>query len=110
VPVVVRRIGEITARIQQAWTLPRNPLGADFHCRVRIRQDDAGALGAIEWQQCDEDATLRASLVKAIRAAAPLPARDDSQNSAWDLTLQFTSFAALTAGPRSRVEPSASMP
>jgi hypothetical protein len=114
VPVVVRRIGEITARIQGAWVQPvaqrAAPGAGEFHCRVRILQDEGGTLRALNVQQCDADEALRASVLKAIRASAPLPTRDDAENGAWDLTLEFTSYAPISVGRRSRVEPAASMP
>ena len=110
VPAAVRRIGEITARLQAAWVLPPRSATTNFRCRVRIRQDEAGALSGIELQHCDDDPELRASLIAAVRAASPLPTRDNLEHSGWDLTLEFKSSATSPTGRRSSVEPSASVP
>jgi hypothetical protein len=109
VPDFVRRIGIITAQIQGAWSLPAIRQTRDFHCQVRLREDEAGVLRAIELRPCDDDPELRESLLKAIRASAPPPLEGDSQPIR-ELTLSFAAYASLTAGRRSSVEPSATMP
>ena len=110
VPDFIRRIGVITARIHGAWSLPGAPRSRDFHCRVRLREDEAGVLREVELWQCDDDPELRASLLKAIRASSPLPTFEANPEAARDLTLDFAAYASLSAGRRSSVEPSASMP
>jgi hypothetical protein len=109
-PDFVRRIGIITARIQSAWSLPGVRPSRDFHCRVRLREDEGGGVREIELWQCDDDPELRESLLKAIHAAAPLPPLAGDHQPAHDLILDFAAYASLSAGRRSSVEPSASMP
>ncbi len=109
-PGFVHRIAEITARIQRAWLLPDVRRIRNFHCRIRLDQDEAGALRPIALQECDDDAELRASLLKSIRAAAPLPVLEADPRGERGLTLDFDAFATLTAGRRSSVQPSASVP
>jgi hypothetical protein len=103
-------MGIITARIQGAWSLPGGPRDRDFHCSVRLHEDDAGVLREVELWQCDDDPELQASLLKAIRASTPLPPIKGDSHPAHDLTLEFAAYASLSGGRRSSVEPSASMP
>ncbi len=110
IPDFVRRIGVITARIQGAWSISGMRRNRDFHCRVRLRQDGAGVVREVELWECDDDQELQASLLKAIRASSPLPPLDGDSQSEQDLTLDVSAYASLTAGRRSSVEPSASMP
>lgn len=70
----IRRMSQITARIQGAWALPPTRLTTDFHCRIRIRQDAGDTASEVEFESCDNDGTLRASLLKAIDHVGPVPA------------------------------------
>jgi hypothetical protein len=102
------RMGALTARIQSLWTLPRGSLDVDFHCRVRIRQGDAGAVDEVEFESCDDAGALRSSLVRAIERAAPLPPLSESRGAGGaDITLHFAAYAATTGGSRTVVEPGA---
>ena len=100
-------MGALTARIQSLWTLPRGSLGVDFHCRVRIRQGDAGKVDEVEFESCDDVGPLRSSLIRAIERAAPLPPLTESSGTAADITLHFAAYAATTGGSRTVVEPGA---
>jgi hypothetical protein len=108
--VYIRHMGEITSRIQRAWTLPSGGPMADFHCRVRIRRDLEGSMEDVEFQTCDNDQALRASLLKAVQGAAPLPLSDDEQRAGRGVTLDFVAFAAPSGGHRTSVQPGAAMP
>lgn len=101
----VRHLGELTARIQKGWTLPGDGGAGDFHCRARIRQDEAGEIEEIELERCDDDGALRASLLRAVHSAVPLPLLDEGRQSARVVTLDFAVFAAQVGGRRTSVQP-----
>jgi hypothetical protein len=107
VPAYVLKMGALTARIQNAWTLPRDRLAADFNCRVKIRQDNSGTVEEVEFESCDDVESLRASLVRAIEHAAPLPALADEHRTGAAVTLHFAAYAAPTDGRHTVVEPGA---
>jgi hypothetical protein len=110
-PPFVRRLGELTARIQGAWLVPPGAVNDDFHCRVRIRQDIGGAVRDVTFDACDDNAVLRASLLRAIRTAGPLPALGAAASAAdQGVTLEFAAFANLLGGRRTSVEPGAALP
>jgi hypothetical protein len=106
----IRRMSQITARIQGAWTLPPTRLATDFHCRIRIRQDAGEAVSEVEFESCDSDGTLRASLLKAIDHLGSMPALSEKSVGTQDVTLDVTAFAAPSSGRRTSVEPGASFP
>ena len=106
----IRRMSQITARIQGAWTLPPTRLATDFHCRIRIRQDAGDTASEVEFESCDDDGTLRASLLKAIDHLGSLPALSEKGVGTRDVTLDVTAFAAPSSGRRTSVEPGASLP
>jgi hypothetical protein len=108
-PARVWRMGAITARIQNAWTFPRAALASDFNCRVRIRQGDAGSVEEVEFESCDDIEALRASLIRAIERAAPLPLLDDDHRMGTDIRLHFAAYAASPGGRHTVVEPGAAM-
>lgn len=103
----IRRMGELTSRIQRAWSMPRGMPVADFHCRVQIRQDEGGAIQEVELQSCDSDGRLRESLLQAINGAAPLPKLSDRPQESDSVILNFTAFATASGGRRTVVEPGA---
>ena len=103
----IHRLGELTARIQNAWALPRSAPAVDFHCRLRLRQGEDGAVRELQFELCDEDGRLRASLVRAIYGATSLPHLQDSGDG---VTLDFVAFASAATGRRTMVSPGASSP
>lgn len=107
VPPYVRYIGQITARVQRLWTVPAARARAEFHCRAHIQRGPAGEVVDLTLQPCDDDATLKASVLEAIRLATPLPTRPDPETSASAeiLTLDFSVFAANAGGRSSSVQP-----
>lgn len=74
-----RYMGQITARVERAWTRPRTLIDAPFFaCRVRITQDRNGTVQEIELVRCNGNPRWQASLVHAIQSASPLPAPPDA--------------------------------
>jgi len=87
-----RYTGQISARIERAWTRPLSPVNdptqtatrdtngviaaADeaFKCRVQIRQDARGNVQEVLLLKCNGTEVWRHSLVVAINQASPLPA------------------------------------
>jgi hypothetical protein len=107
----VQRMSQITSRIQGAWTLPPTRLATDFHCRIRIRQDAGGSVSEVEFEHCDADGMLRASLLKAIDHLGSMPTlAEDSVGRQGGVTLDVTAFAAPSSGRRTSVEPGTSIP
>ena len=105
VPAYVTYMGQVTARIQRLWALPRAARAAEFHCRVRIRRGPGGEVRDLILAPCDTDPDLKASVLAAIRRAAPLPEHPDPQSSAEMLSLDFAVFAAAAQGSSSSVQP-----
>jgi hypothetical protein len=67
--------GQIRARIERAWAMPREQSHeTGFSCRVKIRQSSTGYIEEIELQRCDDSPVWQRSLTNAIFAASPLPA------------------------------------
>ncbi len=102
-PSRARYVGEVTARIQRAWSVPSSV--QERHCRLRINLDPAGEVRAITMNPCDADAQLQASISDAVRRAAPLPAPDTPESRGGELLLDFAVAAAHSDGLRSSVQP-----
>ncbi len=98
-------MGQVTARIQRLWALPRAARAADFHCHVRIRRGPGGEVRDLILAPCDTDPVLKASVLAAIRRAAPMPERPNPESSAEMLSLDFAVFAAAAQGSSSSVQP-----
>ncbi len=105
VPAYVTYMGQVTARIQRLWALPQAARAAEFHCHVRIRRGPGGEVRDLILAPCDTDPVLKASVLAAIRRAAPLPERPNPQSSAEMLSLDFAVFAAAVQGRSSSVQP-----
>jgi hypothetical protein len=94
-----RYVGQITARIQRAWIMPRTPIASDlFACRVRIVQDRDGRVMEIELARCNGDVRWQTSLVAGIQSASPLPAPPDPDVFSRTLTLEFTALPFAAGG------------
>jgi len=88
-----RYLGQITARIERAWTRPRTPVVEGlFACRVRLTQDPRGAVQGIDLVRCNGDGSWKRSLVSAIESASPLPAPPDPKVFAHVVTLELRSL------------------
>jgi TonB C terminal len=107
---LVLRMGQLTARVHAAWAAPADRASQEFHCRVRVSEDDDGAVRRVEWLRCDEDPALRDVLQAALRAASPLPLLDPNADGARTVTLDFAAIPAANAGRRAHVEPAADGP
>jgi len=91
--MVGRYTGQITARIERAWTRPRTPVAEGlFACQVRITQDDRGGVRGVDLVACNGDTHWKASLVEAIETASPLPAPPDPKVFARVVTLELRSL------------------
>lgn len=106
-PAEIRYMGEVTARIQRAWAAP--VAAREQHCLVRIELGSAGEVRALTVQACDAEPSLQASIMDAIRRAAPLPPRVQGETSPGDLTLDFAAFAVASGGRSSSVQPAAAL-
>jgi hypothetical protein len=93
--------GQVAARIERAWTLPRSvENAADFACQVRIEQDRDGNVLSTELLRCDDDTSWQLSLVHAIERASPLTAPPDPSVFSQQLVLSFSaSTHSLTSVP-----------
>lgn len=101
-----RYMGQITARIERAWTRPRTPIDAPFFaCRVRITQDRSGAVQEIELVRCNGNPRWQASLVHAIQSASPLPAPPDAGVFTPRVTLDLQSATFTLRDPADGFEP-----
>jgi hypothetical protein len=68
---------QIRARIMRAWRRPDGVvLSGASNCRALIRQTESGKISEVElaYEGCDWTDEMRASLVRAIFSASPLPA------------------------------------
>jgi hypothetical protein len=102
-----RYLGQVSARIERAWMRPRAPIGSDvFSCRVRVLQDRSGEVLDIFLAQCNGSQRWRASLVQAIRAAAPLSAPPDPRVFTERVVLEFRSLPYVEGGTSEGFEPS----
>jgi len=88
-----RYIGQITARIERAWTRPRTPVTEGlFACQARITQNNRGDVEQIRLRHCNGDQRWQHSLVSAIETASPLPAPPDPRVFARIVLLDFRSL------------------
>ena len=92
---------QVQARIERAWRRPRTPINgtheirqdhaiADFHCQVRILQDDKGNVTETLLTHCNGSAEWQKSLVTAINQSSPLPAPPSPTVFTNALSLAFT--------------------
>lgn len=87
-----RYLGQITARIERAWTRPRVSIEAPrFSCQAKIEQDSDGRVLSVELRHCNGEASWHRSLVSAIEHASPLPAPPLPSVFARMLVLNFSS-------------------
>jgi hypothetical protein len=107
VPEYVRRMAALTARIQGSWKLPRERLGADFHCRARLRTGASGTVEEVELESCDDSGAVRASIAQAIERAMPLPLPQDRSGTRPDIVLQFIAYAQANGASHTSIEPAA---
>ena len=82
-------VGQINARIERAWSLPRESAGATFVCSVRVDQEKDGSVESVTLEECNGDTRWQSSLVHAIEAASPLPAPPDDSVFARTIRLRF---------------------
>jgi len=93
-----RYLGQVSARIERAWTRPRSDTGASrFTCQTKIEQDEQGKVLSIELRRCNGDTRWQHSLIAAIERASPLPAPPTPSVFARLLVLDF-SAAPYMAG------------
>jgi len=98
--------GQIRARIERAWSRPRDEIeGQKFSCRVLIHQDPKGAIGEIELQQCNGSERWQRSLTDAIFASSPLPAPPHPKVFVDAFSLRFEAITYSTAQPAELYEP-----
>lgn len=68
-------LAQVRARIERAWEAQRNvSVPALPDCLVRITLGDHGAVLGVAFAACEINARDRDALMRAVRAAAPLPA------------------------------------
>jgi len=68
-------VGQVRARISRAWeALGPVPSPALPDCQIRVTQSNRGEVLEVTVSECTLDASARAQLVRAVRAAGPLPA------------------------------------
>jgi TonB-like protein len=97
-----RYVGQVSARIERAWTKPRTPANDadDFECRARILQRPDGNIDEVMLLDCNGSGEWQQSLVSAIQQAAPLPIAPHPSVFAHALTLRFEAHSATAAGVR----------
>jgi hypothetical protein len=106
-----RYIGQVRARIDRAWQRPRTAIGAGiFQCQVRVDQDSLRQVTGVTLLQCNGFARWRLSLVRAIKAASPLPAPPNQAVFAHRLLLTFRASAYSPGAPAQLYEPSGALP
>lgn len=89
-----RYIGQINARIERAWTRPRDPLEhGHFSCQTKIEQDAHGKVVSVELRHCSGSVSWQQSLVSAIEHASPLPSPPIPSVFAKQLVLSFSADA-----------------
>jgi hypothetical protein len=101
-----RYVGQISARVERAWLRPR--IGVDapaFSCRVRIDQDQTGAITEVTLEQCNGNSRWQTSLVRAIQSASPLPAPPDPSVFSRVLRLRFQADPYSVGKPPDQYEP-----
>lgn len=101
-----RYMGQISARVERAWSRPRTiPADGTFACRVQITQDRSGNVEEVMLQKCTEDPSWRVSLMRAIASASPLPAPPDDAVFSDTVILEFDSDPYVVGGSELGFEP-----
>jgi hypothetical protein len=101
-----RYLGQIRARIERAWLLPRTPIGAArFACQVRIEQDPAGNVTEVALERCNGSPRWQLSLVHAIESASPLPVPSDPAVFAHAIHMSFQAAPPDSAVEAAQYEP-----
>jgi len=84
-----RYMGQIKARIEQAWQSPASAAKQAFHCTAEIRQMPSGVVQEVTLKGCDMDPQWQVSLVQAIQFASPLSAPPSEKLFTDVVTLNF---------------------
>jgi len=101
-----RYMGQISARVERAWSRPRSvPPQGSFECRVQITQDRRGNVDEVTLERCSEDPRWQISLVRAIQGASPFPAPPDPAVFSNLITLEFDSDAYVAGSTGQGFEP-----
>ncbi len=83
-------MGQVTARIERAWSRPRSAIGAArFECETKIEQDRNGRVLSVELRRCNGNGSWQSSLVAAIERASPLPAPPEPSVFTGTIVLSF---------------------
>ena len=106
-------MGQITARIDRAWSRPRTAIGtpgtARFNCQVQITQGERGDVTEVTLRSCNGDTRWQLSLVAAIQSASPLPAPPDPSVFEGQLALSFDASAYQSGGSEQGFEPATTL-
>jgi hypothetical protein len=99
-------VGQISARIERAWSKPRTSPGPDrFVCRVEVLQNTSGDVLKVALSACNGDARWQSSLVRAIETASPMPAAPDPRVFKKRIALQFAADGYAAGGSSEGFEP-----